>query len=40
MAAKDLIILSRAYSNIQGVSGVDALLQTLITAASDAIEKW
>jgi hypothetical protein len=40
MAAKDLIILTRAYSNIQGVSGVDALLQTLLTAASDAIEKY
>jgi hypothetical protein len=40
MAAKDLIILSRAHSSLQGVSGVDALLQTLITAASDAIQKY
>jgi hypothetical protein len=40
MAAKDLIILSRAYQNLQGVSSVDVLLQALITAASDAIEKY
>jgi hypothetical protein len=39
MAANDLIILSRAYQILQGVSGVDALLQSLITAASDAIAK-
>ncbi len=40
MAAKDLITLSRAYQNLQGVSGVDGLLSTLLTAASDAIQKW
>jgi hypothetical protein len=40
MAAKDLIVLSRAYQNLQGVSGVDSLLATLITAVSDAAEKW
>jgi hypothetical protein len=40
MAAKDLIILSRAYQNLQGVTSVDALLQSLITAASDTIEKY
>ena len=39
MAAKDLIILSRAYGNLLGVSGADALLRTLIRAASDAIER-
>ncbi len=40
MAAKDLIILSRAYQALQGVSNVDTLLATLITAASDAIAKY
>jgi hypothetical protein len=40
MAAKDLITLSRAYQNLQGVTNQDSLLGTLITAASDAIEKW
>ena len=37
---RDLITLSRAYQNLQGVTGVDALLQTLLTAASDAIQKY
>ncbi len=37
---RDLITLARAYQNLQGVSSVDALLQTLLTAASDAIQKW
>jgi hypothetical protein len=40
MAAKDLITLARAYQDLQGVSGQDALLGTLITAISDAIEKY
>jgi hypothetical protein len=40
MAAKDLITLARAYQGLQGVAGIDPLLQTLIAAASDAIEKW
>jgi hypothetical protein len=40
IAAKDLIFLSRAYSNLQGKAGVDALLQTLVTAASDAVAKY
>ena len=40
MAAKDLITLARAYQDLQGVSSVDSLLSTLITAASDAIEKY
>ena len=31
MAAKDLITLARAYQNLQGVSGVDSLLSTLLT---------
>src|SRR5260370_13972291 len=38
--ARDLITLARAYQNLQGVSGIDALLQTLLTAASDAIQKY
>jgi len=38
--AKDLITLARAYQNLQGVSSVDVLLQTLLTAASDAVQKW
>jgi hypothetical protein len=40
MAAKDLITLSRAYQDLQGVSNQDSLLSTLITAVSDAIEKY
>jgi hypothetical protein len=42
MAAKDLITLSRAKQDIQSItdSSQDSLLSTLITAASDAIEKW
>src|SRR5689334_11109350 len=40
MAAKDLITLARAYQDLQGVSSQDALLGVLITAASDAIEKY
>src|SRR5579864_8299316 len=40
MAAKDLITLSRAYQNLQGVTSQDALLGVLITAASDAVEKY
>jgi hypothetical protein len=40
MAAKDLITLARAYNALQGVAGVDALLAVLITAASDAIQKY
>jgi hypothetical protein len=40
MAAKDLITLARAYQALQGVTGQDSLLSTLITGASDAIEKY
>ncbi len=42
MAAKDLITLSRAKQNIQSITDTsqDALLTTLITALSDAIEKY
>jgi len=40
MAAKDLITLDRAYLNLQGVSGQDALLGALITSASDGIAKY
>jgi hypothetical protein len=40
MAAKDLIPLTRAYQELQGVANQDSLLSTLITAASDAIEKY
>ena len=40
MATKDLINLSRAYQALQGVSNQDSLLDTLITAYSDAIEKY
>ena len=40
MAMKDLITLARAYQNLQGITGVDALLQALITSASDAVEKY
>jgi hypothetical protein len=38
--AKDLITLSRAYYSLQGVTGQDTLLAALLTAASDAIQKW
>jgi hypothetical protein len=40
MAAKDLITLARAYQALQGVTNQDSLLGTLITAYSDAVEKW
>jgi hypothetical protein len=40
MAAKDLITLARAYNALQGVTNQDALLAVLITAASDAIQKY
>jgi hypothetical protein len=42
MAAKDLITLSRAKQNIQAITDTsqDALLTTLITAVSEAIEKY
>jgi hypothetical protein len=40
MAAKDLITLARAYQDLQGITNVDSLLQALIAAASDAIQKW
>ncbi len=40
MSAKDLITLSRAYQALQGISGQDSLVSTLITAASDAVEKY
>jgi hypothetical protein len=40
MATKDLITLSRAYQDLQGVSNQDSLLGTLITAYSEAIEKY
>src|SRR6516225_5475639 len=42
MAAKDLITLSRAKQDIQSItdSSQDGLLTTLITAVSDAIEKY
>jgi hypothetical protein len=42
MAAKDLITLARAKQDIQAItdSSQDALLSTLITAVSDAIEKY
>jgi hypothetical protein len=40
MASKDLITLARAYQNLAGVTNQDALLQVLITACSDAIEKY
>jgi hypothetical protein len=40
MATKDLITLARAYQALQGVSNVDSLLSTLITAVSDAVEKY
>jgi hypothetical protein len=37
---RDLITLTRAYLNLGGISGVDTLLQTLLTAVSDAIQKY
>ena len=40
MATKDLITLSRAYQALQGVSGQDTLVSALITAYSEAIEKY
>ena len=42
MAAKDLIVLSRAKQNIQSItdSSQDTLLGVLITAVSDAVEKY
>src|SRR5262245_12961883 len=42
MATKDLITLSRAKQNIQAItdSSQDSLLTTLITAVSDAVEKY
>jgi hypothetical protein len=40
MAAKDLITLSRAYQDLTISSGQDALVSTMITAYSDAIEKY
>lgn len=42
MAAKDLITLARAKQNIQAVTDTsqDALLTTLVTAVSDAVEKY
>jgi hypothetical protein len=40
MATKDLISLARAYQALQGITSVDSLLSTLITAASDAIQKY
>jgi hypothetical protein len=39
-AAKDLCTIARAYQNLNGVTGVDTLIQTLVTAASDAIAKY
>jgi hypothetical protein len=40
MATKDLINLTRAYQGLQGVSNQDTLLGVLITAYSEAIEKY
>jgi hypothetical protein len=40
MATKDLINLARAYQALQGVSGQDSLLGVLITAYSEAVEKY
>jgi hypothetical protein len=37
---RDLITLARAYQNLAGIGSIDALLQTLLTAASDAIQKF
>jgi hypothetical protein len=38
-AAKDLCTLARAYYSLPGVSS-DTIVQALLTAASDAIQKW
>jgi hypothetical protein len=40
MAAKDLITLARAYQALPGITGIDALLEALITCCSDGIEKY
>jgi len=40
VAAKDLITLDRAYLNLQGVTGADQVVGALITAVSDAIQKY
>ncbi len=40
MATKDLITLARAYQALQGVAGQDSLVATLITAYSEAVEKY
>jgi hypothetical protein len=40
MATKDLINLTRAYQALQGVSSQDTLLGVLITAYSEAVEKY
>jgi hypothetical protein len=37
---RDLITLARAYQNLQGILGIDTLLQILLTAASDAVQKY
>jgi hypothetical protein len=37
---RDLITLARAYQSLGGLSGIDTLLQTLLTAASDAVQKY
>jgi hypothetical protein len=37
---RDFSNLARAYQSLGGLSGIDALLQTLLTAASDAIQKY
>jgi hypothetical protein len=37
---KDLCTRARAYQELTGVSGVDSLIDTLVTAASDAVQKW
>jgi hypothetical protein len=39
-SSKDLITRARAYQNLQGVTGVDSLIDTLVTAVSDAVEKY
>jgi hypothetical protein len=40
MATKDLITLTRAYQALQGVSSQDTLLGVLVTAYSEAVEKY
>jgi hypothetical protein len=37
---RDLNTLARAYQSLDGLSGIDTLLQTLLTAASDAVQKY